>query len=349
MYRVAEGVNLELVDKRIKESSNNTSKKASKKGAFMIFLYEHLEDWKKEGRNVSTMRNAVNVGDFEWRKLSSEEKAVYKEKAAPVRTTSPITITSKDNIEEMTVPEDKKFQVPVTMDHMTEVSALEHEKNKILEITNSDEDEGIVLEPAMEASRIKHLSIIYEENENEISSSDAEPEICNTLGSEKLSNAIELTSLHSRTEGSINDMNIGKSTYRNTGRNLKYPLRRPSIASLIAKRKLNFSSSNENLNSNRDDSMEISACSSNSPNLSSNYLEIKSSSPIKNSEIKSDICDISPIKAEKHKEFHSHSTSTSSKSICQESQTKEELVASIEKLIKQADDLMNHSLWDIVY
>jgi len=345
VYRVAEGVNLEIVASRIKENSTNKTKKASKKGAFMIFVNEHLERWKSEGKNVSTMRNAVETGDKEWRNLSIEEKAIYKEKAAPQKVTLPIPIISKHNKEEIDSVE-KKYQAPIIMDQKEKTKTSGNKKVRASPTFNSDEDEGIGLEPAIETSRIKPLSIIYEENEEDLSSSGTE-EVTHNFLETKVSESKSFTkSSGDFSVCSYDDIKGTANVIRNGGRNLKYPLRRPSNASLIAKRKLNFNSSEDSINSNKDNSMEINVCSLVSPDNSSNYLDVKSSSPVKNNDMKSDLCDLSPIKVEKLRENQLNNTSQISTR--RETHSKEDLVSSIEKLIKQAEDLMNDSLWDMV-
>merc|ERR1712060_373782 len=190
---------------------------------------------------------------------------------------------------------------------------------------------GIGLEPAIETSRIKPLSIIYEENEEDLSSSGTEEVTYNFLAKKVLDSKSFATSSGDFSVCSYDDIKVPANVIRNGGRNLKYPLRRPSNASLIAKRKLNFNSLEDSINSHKDNSMEINVCSLVSPDNSSNYLDVKSSSP---------------MKVEKLRENQLNNTSQISTR--RESHSKEDLVSSIEKLIKQAEDLMNDSLWDMV-
>lgn len=288
--RVAEGVNLDLVVDRL---NSNKIKKAVKKGAFMLFVEEHIEKWRKEGKDVSTKPKTIIQGDIEWRKLSDTEKAWYK--------------GTKPKIE----------RLPVSI-------ILPSPKQEILsDLMASPEEDNH--EPAMEPEKrrnsIKQLSTIFEEDEMEDSTSSV-----NMESSDNLSNR----SKHSSFIPS-NDINFPPVVHHTNAKNLKYPLRRPKKESLMAQRKLNFGSSGECENS----SSEMSCDPLYTPDSSRNYIEIKSSSPIK-SEVQSTSCDISPIKAE----INSSNTWNF---------TLSEKKASIHKILKQVNDVMDDSIWNIRY
>lgn len=196
-----------------------------------------------------------------------------------------------------------------------------NERSPVPIILLKEDNHAPLVETKKVRSSIKQLSIIYEEDEIEDSISSEIMECSNNTSS--ISNHIPSTS--------SNDIKHPQLVHHSNAKHLKYPLRRPREESLMAKRKLNFTSSAERENT----SNEMSWDKLYSPNSTTDYIKIKSSSPIKNG-TQSTSCDISPIKAEICGSDTWNFTLTEEKS-------------RIDKIIKQVNEVMDDSLWNIGY
>lgn len=331
-YDIVEGVNIELVATRILQNNSSQSKNKSKKGAFMCFVDEHKDRWKKEGKDVSTLTKTIKVGDIEWKKLCAEDRAFYKEQATPKPAVLPVPVIfseTKDDICESN--QSGILNSPLSESNQSGIFNSNYSESNPTTILNNHVTTN---------TKIKQLYIIYEEDEIEISkdcTSDLVMPQNNIPNNHNNENP-----LHSPYDIKLHP--LPPKTARSYVKNLKYPLRRPSNKSLTAKTNLDYSSSEENTISTENNSRE-NYPSVHSPESSVSYTDLKSSSPIKDKNIESTNCDISPIKAELEPDRYDLTMFSCKLTDWELSSTDQ--IECIEKIIKQANAILDDSFWDI--